>query len=423
MPVYNYKARDKSNNESVVSGSIAAQTIYEARKKLRNQNLQIIRIEASIDSGEVAEASKAQSGKFFSKDKNGNITIQLFGGMPSIKDLALFTKQFSLMIENGIPMLQALKLLQDQQTNIKFEEVIGLLHDSIESGSSLSDSVAGFPKIFDSLYVAMVKAGEASGRLDVILKQLIVYIVKAAKLKGQIKSAMAYPFMIVLVALLVITLLLVFVVPSFAEQFGQSGKELPVPTAVVIAVSNAMFDYWAEIIGTAVGAFFGLKYYFGTPYGRRVFDKYILRFPVIGDVMTKIAVSRFCSTMATMLGSGVSILEALDICASSSGNTVIEEFVNHVKDEISKGNNFADPLEESDLFPKMVASMVAVGESTGTLDATLGKVTEIYEEEVDNAISAMMAMIEPIMIVGIGGIVGCILIAMYLPIFDMASTM
>ena len=372
---------------------------------------------------EAGDPTNQRSGlsRFIYKDKQGQIQIQLGDDLPTTKELALFTKQFSLMIENGIPMLKSLKLLEEQQKKQSFQESLLSIHNAIEQGSNLSDALEAHPKIFDSLFVSMTRAGEASGRLDIILKQLVMYIEKSAKLKGQIKSAMAYPAIIVVVSIAVISVLLIFVVPSFAQQFADSGNELPGITQMVIDSSNALIGNWTSILASIVASGIGFKYWIGTPKGRKVFDAYLLKAPLIGDVISKISIGRFCSTMSTMLNSGVSILEALEICAASSGNTKIEEFVLHVREEISKGQNFADPLQQSPLFPTMVSSMVAVGESTGTLDETLGKVTEIYEDEVDNAIAAMMSMIEPAMIVIIGGIVGFILIAMYLPIFDMAG--
>jgi type IV pilus assembly protein PilC len=233
---------------------------------------------------------------------------------------------------------------------------------------------------------------------------------------------MAYPVIIVVVAVGVVALLLAFVVPNFAKQFAESGQEIPGLTQIVIDMSNMLTNHWMEIIGTLIASVFGLRYWLGTDSGKAIFDKYILKAPLLGDVMTKIAVGRFCSTMSTMMSSGVAILEALSICASSSGNKTIEQFVLGVRESISKGSTFSEPLGQSELFPRMVVSMVAVGESTGTLDETLKKVTDIYEEEVDNSIAAMMSMIEPLMIVVIGGIVGFIVIAMYLPIFGMAGT-
>ncbi len=419
MPKYAYKA--KSRNGQVKSGEVNASSKQAARTMLSNKGLRILKLTATA--ADLGDSSRISGiGRYIYRDKSGNIQIRLGPQLPTTRELGLFTKQFSLMIENGIPMLQALQMLRDQQRKIDFSETIEKIIRAIEQGSSLTDALEPFPTIFDSLYVAMARAGEASGRLDVILKQLVSYIEKAAKLKAQVKSAMAYPLIIVVVAIAVVTLLLVFVVPSFAKQFAESGQEIPGLTQLVIDMSNMLVDNWMEILGGIAVGFIGLRYYLGTENGRHVFDRMILKAPIIGEVMIKIAVGRFCSTMSTMLSSGVSILEALTICATSSGNKSVEKFVLNVREEISKGSTFAEPLSEGDFFPKMVVSMVAVGESTGTLDETLRKVTDIYEEEVDNAIAAMMSMIEPLMIVVIGGIVGFIVIAMYLPIFGMAGT-
>jgi len=419
VPKYAYKA--KSRNGQVKSGEVSAASKHAAKTLLSNKGLRILKLTATAT--DLGESSKIRGiSRFIYRDKSGNIQLRLGAQLPTTRELGLFTKQFSLMIENGIPMLQALQMLRDQQRKIDFAETIEKVIRAIEQGSSLTDALEPFPEVFDSLYLAMARAGEASGRLDVILKQLVSYIEKAAKLKAQVKSAMAYPIIIVLVAIAVVTLLLVFVVPSFAKQFTESGQEIPGLTQVVIDMSNALVNNWMEIIGTIIASFFGLRYYLKTENGRQLFDRGILRAPIIGEVMIKISVGRFCSTMSTMLSSGVSILEALTICATSSGNKSVEKFVLNVREEISKGSTFADPLSQDGFFPKMVVSMVAVGESTGTLDETLRKVTDIYEEEVDNAIAAMMSMIEPLMIVVIGGIVGFIVIAMYLPIFGMAGT-
>ncbi len=419
MPKYAYKAKGKSGQ--IKSGEINASTKQAAKVQLSNKGLRILKLTAlAADSG--GSKSRSGFGRIIYRDKNGSIQLRLGAQLPTTRELGLFTKQFSLMIENGIPMLQALQMLRDQQRKVDFQETIDKIITAIEQGSSLTDALEPFPDIFDSLYVAMTRAGEASGRLDVILKQLVSYIEKAAKLKAQVKSAMAYPLIIVFVAIAVVTLLLVFVVPSFAKQFAESGQEIPGLTQVVIDMSNLLVDRWMEISGSLVAAYFSLRYYLKTDNGKKVFDKAILRAPIFGEVMIKISVGRFCSTMSTMLSSGVSILEALSICATSSGNKSVEHFVLNVREEISKGSTFADPLSQDGFFPKMVVSMVAVGESTGTLDETLKKVTDIYEEEVDNAIAAMMSMIEPLMIVVIGGIVGFIVIAMYLPIFGMAGT-
>ncbi len=419
MPKYSYRAKVK--NGQIKAGEVNASSKQNAKIILSNKGLRILTIHAmEAESGQ--STARGFLGRMIFRDKQGNIQIRLGPQLPTTRELGLFTKQFSLMIENGIPMLQALQMLKDQQRKVDFRETIEKIINAIEQGSSLTDAIEPFPAMFDSLYVAMTRAGEASGRLDVILKQLVSYIEKAAKLKAQVKAAMAYPLIIVLVAIGVVTLLLVFVVPSFAKQFADSGQEIPGLTQIVIDMSNILVESWMEIIGGLIASFLGLRYYLNTENGKFVFDKAILKTPIIGEVMIKIAVGRFCSTMSTMLSSGVSILEALSICATSSGNKTVEKFVLNVREEISKGSTFAEPLSQGNFFPKMVVSMVAVGESTGTLDETLKKVTDIYEEEVDTAIAAMMSMIEPLMIVVIGGIVGFIVVAMYLPIFGMAGT-
>jgi type IV pilus assembly protein PilC len=418
VPKYAYKAKSRSGQNK--SGEVSAATQQAAKILLSNKGLRILKLTA-METDQV-EGSKIRGlNRFIYRDKSGNIQLRLGAQLPTTRELGLFTKQFSLMIENGIPMLQALQMLRDQQRKIDFSETIDKIIRAIEQGSTLTDALEPYPEIFDSLYVAMARAGEASGRLDIILKQLVSYIEKTAKLKAQVKSAMAYPIIIILVAIAVVTLLLAFVVPSFAQQFTESGQQIPGLTQVVIDMSNTLVNNAKEIAGALVMSFFGLRFYMKTENGKKLFDRGILRTPIIGDVMIKISVGRFCSTMSTMLSSGVSILEALSICATSSGNKSVEKFVLNVREEISKGSTFAEPLSQDDFFPKMVISMVAVGESTGTLDETLRKVTDIYEEEVDNAIATMMSMIEPLMIVVIGGIVGFIVIAMYLPIFGMAG--
>ena len=251
---------------------------------------------------------------------------------------------------------------------------------------------------------------------------MVTYIEKSAKIKSQIKSAMTYPLIIVFVALSVITLLLVWVVPTFAKQFADSGQELPGLTSFVVNLSNLLIKDWMFIVAGIAVAIFGIRWGLKTDQGRKIFDTYILKAPIIGDVMLKISIARFCSTMGTMLSSGVSILESLNICAASSGNRAIEKMVHHIRDEISKGRTFFDPMEASGIFPAMVSSMVAVGEQTGTLDVTLAKISDIYDDEVDSAIDTMTSMIEPLLIIVIGGIVGFIVIAMYLPIFGLANT-
>ena len=418
MPEFSYKAKNRRGK--IISGKINSKSKNSAKNDLFNRGLVPIKLNRRASIDESAQATGIQ--RFIYKDANGAIQIRVGSELPTTKELALFAKQFSLMIENGIAMPKALGLLEKNQKKLQFANIIRSISSDVERGSSLHEALEPYPKVFDELFVARIKAGEASGQLDIILKQLVIYIEKAAKIKSQLKSAMAYPTIIVVVAVAVITLLLAFVVPSFAKQFQESGQELPAMTQVVIDMSNLLADNWIYIIGGAMGGGFLVKYWLSTDNGRAVFDQFILKAPIIGDVMTKIAVSRFCSTMSTMLSSGVNILESLKICASASGNKTVETFVFGVKEEIQRGGNFYSPLEASSLFPPLVTSMVRVGEETGKLDETLKKITEIYEDEVDTAIATMTSMIEPLMIVIIGSIVGFIVLAMYLPIFDMANT-
>lgn len=423
MAQFSYKGKRKDGK--VVTGQIQSDSESGAKNALLNRGvrpLKIVRMQSDAKGMDGVVEPKKGIGRYIYRDKSGAIQIRLSQDLPSEKELAVFTKQFSLMIENGVPLMQSLNLLKSQQKREAFAEVIDGVVQRIERGASLSDAMAPYPKVFDNLYVAMVRAGEASGRLDLILRQLVVYIDKVVKIKSQVKSAMAYPLIIVVVAALVMYVLLAFVVPMFAQQFKDNGQELPGLTQLVVDMSDWMVTYSMHVIGAFIAAIFIFKKWLGTVNGRKIFDASILKWPVIGEVLTKIAIGRFCSTMATLLTSGVSILEALTICASSSGNKRVESVVLEVKQKIVEGQTFADPLAASGLVPKMVSSMVAVGEATGTLDATLSKITEIYDDEVDNAVRAMTSMIEPAMIVIIGGMVGIVVIAMYLPVFDMATT-
>ncbi|MBF0440888.1 MAG: type II secretion system F family protein [Oligoflexales bacterium] len=325
------------------------------------------------------------------------------------------------MIENGISLLQALNLLCQQQKKYHFRKILEDVHASIEKGTNLSDSLEHHPDVFDKLFVSMVRAGEASGKLDFILKKLFEYIEKSSKIKSQIKSAMSYPIVILVVALGVVSALLTFVVPSFAEQFTESGKELPEITAFVVATSDTLIKNWHIILASGVVFFMSVKLWLSTAKGKYIFDKTLLKLPFFGDLVLKASIAKFSSTLSAMLSSGVSILDALSICASSVGNKEIEKVILFLKEEITKGKNLSEPMSQSKLFPLMVSSMVAVGETTGALDDTLAKVTSIYEDEVDSSIEALTSMIEPLMIVFIGTLIAFILIAMYLPIFDMGS--
>ena len=415
MVEFAYKARTSSGR--IVQGRLTSASQRSARNDLANRGLRTLSIKATT-----ADGPTKSSGSFFSRDSKGNLKIRLGSQLPTTKEMAVFSKQFSLMIENGIPLMQCLRLLGSQQQKADFKAIIEKVSSDVEKGSNLSDALEPHNRVFEELYVALIRAGEKSGHLDKILRQLVTYIEKSAKIKSQIRSAMTYPTIIILVAISVITLLLVWVVPSFAKQFSDSGQELPGLTLFVVNLSNALINYWMFFLAGISGAIAGINYGIKTDSGRKLFDTYVLKAPIIGDVMLKIAISRFCSTMGTMLSSGVSILESLTICAASSGNKAIEKMIHTIKDEISRGKTFHDPMESSGIFPVMVSSMVAVGEQTGTLDVTLDKISDIYDDEVDSAIETMTSMIEPILIVVIGGVVGFIVIAMYLPIFSLANT-
>jgi len=325
------------------------------------------------------------------------------------------------MLNSGVPMIQALGILAKQQASKGFRKALKQIQITIENGATLSDAMGVHPNIFDNLYVAMVEAGEASGNLDSILIKLVTYIEKAAKIKGQVKSAMMYPIIVVFVAIVVIAGLLAFVVPTFAQQYADTGRTLPALTQMVIDFSDNFVQNWYLYFGSLVAMVLGFRFWVGTSRGRIIFDAMILKAPGIGVLLQKIAVGRFCSTMSSMLTSGVNLLEALSICAASSGNKTIEEFILSVKSGLEKGDTFSDTLSKGTLFPEMVISMVTVGESTGALDEMLTKVSDFYEEEVDLAVQTLLSMIEPIMIVIIGGLVGFIVIAMYMPVFEMAG--
>ncbi|NBQ52134.1 MAG: type II secretion system F family protein, partial [Proteobacteria bacterium] len=332
------------------------------------------------------------------QDGKGGSQIIIGSGAPSIRDLVIFTKQFATMLSSGVPLIQTINVLGSQQKNRVFGAVLRRVQNDVENGKTLSEAMRLHKSSFDSLYIAMVRAGETSGSLDQILLRLTTYIEKAAKIKSQVKSAMVYPAIVVVAATSVISVLLAFVVPTFAKQFRDSGRDLPALTQIVVDFSD----------------FFRLK--------NSQFDRIILYIPVLGDLIRKVAVGRFCSTLSTMLKAGVNLLEALSICAASAGNKRIEEFILYVRAEIEQGVKFSTPLAKDGLFPAMVVSMVEVGEATGALDDMLFKVAEFYEEEVDVAVKTLLSMIEPIMIVTIGSVVGFIVIAMYLPVFDMAGT-
>jgi type IV pilus assembly protein PilC len=337
------------------------------------------------------------------------------------KNLAVFTRQFSVMIDAGLPLVQCLEILGTQEEDKNFASVILATRGDVESGASLADAMKKHPKVFDPLFTNMIAAGEAGGILDTILKRLATYIEKAVKLKGQVKSAMIYPVAVIVIATLVVGVILWKVIPTFANLFAGLGAELPLPTRVVIAASNGLVRFGPIIIVAIGAAGYGFKQYYSSPNGRRVVDAIMLKMPILGMLMRKIAVARFCRTLSTLLASGVSILEALDITARTAGNAIVEEAILTTRKSIERGETIAQPLRETAVFPAMVVQMIGVGEATGALDTMLGKIADFYEEEVDVAVAGLLTLMEPLMIALLGGIVGGIVIAMYMPIFSLIS--
>jgi type IV pilus assembly protein PilC len=421
MPQFKYKARDAAGR--LRSGYVSAASKDGAKAALKKMRLSPVDVKATkLD--EVNSSSLGDTpiiGSLVYKDAKGNIQVQIGNPQATTKDIIVFTKQFSTMLSSGVPMIQGISILASQQRVKSFGATLEKIRFAVENGAQLSDALEPFPDLFDTLYVAMVRAGEASGSLDRILLKLVSYIEKSDKIKRQVKSAMSYPIIVLVAAVGAVSVLLVFVVPTLAKQFSDNGKELPAVTSLVIGMSDFLQNQWYILLAGLFAFGAGFKQWIKTDLGRRQFDAAMLKAPGIGDLILKISVGRFCSTMSTMLTSGVNLLEALKICAASAGNKTIESFVLNIRNKIEEGQKFSEPLGAGGLFPPMVVSMVAIGEQSGALDEMLVKVSEFYEDEVDLAVKTVLGMIEPIMIIGLGGVIGFILIAMYLPIFDMAS--
>jgi type IV pilus assembly protein PilC len=401
MATFAYVGRSRSG--AVKKGELSAKTRDEAVDQLRRQNIVV----TSLDE---------KAGK-------GGLSISFGSGLTD-KDLVVFTRQFGTMINAGLPLVQCLEILSTQSENKVLRETIGEVKTQVEGGSTFSDALKRHPKVFDDLYVNMVHAGEVGGLLDTILTRLAKHIEKAMKLKGQIKSAMVYPAAIMGVAIIVITVLMVWVIPIFAKMFNEmSGGKMGLPslTQIVIDVSNFFQSAWYLVFGGIAAAIFGIKKYYATPNGRIVIDRLLLKAPIIGDLIRKASVAKFTRTLGTLLASGVPLLDGLTICAKTSGNKVIEGALMDARISISGGKTISEPLTKSETFPKMVTHMIAVGESTGALDAMLGKIADFYEDEVDQAVASLTSLLEPMMMVFLGTVIGFIVIAMYLPIFTMAS--
>jgi len=396
MPVFTYRGTNRTG--ASVAGEMTASNKTELQGLLRRQ--------------QITPTKMSEKGKEFN--------LPTFGGGVSAKELAVFTRQFSVMIDAGLPLVQCLEILSSQQENKTFQKVLTGTRSAVEGGSTLSAAMKQYPKVFDPLYTNMVEAGETGGILDTILQRLSTYIEKNVKLERAVKSAMVYPTGVLTIAAGVIILLLWKVVPVFANLFAGMGVDLPLPTKIVIATSHFVGSiYGLLIVVGAVAIVVGLKVWYGTPQGRYAIDAAILKLPVLGLLMRKIAVGRFTRTLGTLISSGVPILEGLDITAKTSGNAVVERALNKVRKSLEEGKSLTEPLKESEVFPGMVTQMIAVGEQTGAMDAMLQKIADFYEEEVDAAVKDLLTALEPIMIVFLGGVVGGVVISMYLPLFSL----
>ena len=397
MPNFSFKGRNRQGE--TISGERSADSRQALAMTLRRE--QIFMLEA--------------------QEKKPGASRFNFGGNPTPKDVAVFTRQFSVMIDAGVPLVQCIELLATTQDNKKFKAALKAVQTDVESGNSLAASMKSHPKVFDDLYTNMVAAGEAGGILDTILLRLATFLEKNDALVRKVKGAMVYPGVIMFVAGGAIAVLLIFVIPTFQNMFASVNLELPLPTRIVIGMSNLLKNYWWALLGALGVIAFGVNQYYKTPPGRLQIDAMLLKLPVLGDVLRKSAVSRFTRTLGTLISSGVSILDGLEITARTAGNMVIHNAVMESRASIAGGETIAQPLAKSKVFPPMVISMIAVGEQTGGMDEMLSKIADFYDDEVDAAVGTLLSLMEPIMIVVLGVVVGGMVVAMYLPIFDMVN--
>ena len=367
--------------------------------------------------------------------KKRNLTIlklkpkpkDLFAGLafmqPKVKnkDIVIFTRQFSTMIDAGLPLVQGLNILAEQNPNPTFKSILRQLTKDVEGGSTLAEAMKKHPKVFDNLFVNLIAAGEVGGILDTILQRLATFIEKAEELKSRIKGALTYPIVVMAIAFIVIAVILIFVIPVFQDMFSSFGSALPMPTQIVVNMSDFMKGNIHWIILAIIAFVYAFKQYAKTQGGRKTIDTWSLKIPVFGDLLKKTAVARFTRTLGTMMSSGVPILDSLEIVAKTAGNVVIEEIIYDVRGSIAEGQTIAEPLSENDIFPGMVIQMISVGEATGALDTMLGKIADFYDKEVDTAVDALTSMLEPLLMLFLGGAIGGLVVAMYLPIFTMAG--
>jgi type IV pilus assembly protein PilC len=397
MPAYVFKG--KARDGSAVSGERSAESKDAVMAMLRRENILVSSV----------------------KEKGKEVAVPKIGGSVPAKDLAIFVRQFSVMIDAGLPLVQCLEILGGSNENKTFAKILTQTRMDVEGGASLAEAMRRHPKAFDELFCNMIAAGEAGGILDTILKRLATYIEKNVKLQAQVKGAMVYPVAVICIAAVVIAVILWKVIPVFAAMFAGLGAELPLPTALVIMASEWFIRLLPFLVVFGVGFVFVFRRYYATYAGRRVVDKLMLKLPVLGTIFQKIAVAKFCRTLSTLISSGVPILDGLEITAKTAGNAIIEDTIMFVRKGVESGLTLAQPLRESAIFPSMVVQMIGVGEQTGAMDAMLSKIADFYEEEVDQAVANMLTLMEPIMIFFLGGTVGGIVIAMYMPLFAMIS--
>jgi type IV pilus assembly protein PilC len=401
MPTYVFKGRNKLNE--IVVGERVADNREALRQILRREQVTLTSV----------------------KEKGREIGIPKIGGRKKVKskDLSVFTRQFSVMIDAGLPLVQCLEILAQQQENKYFQQILLQVRQDVEEGSTLAAAMGRHPRVFDQLYANMVEAGETGGILDIILQRLSTFIEKIVKLKRDVISAMIYPSAVIVLAIVAVAVIMVVVIPQFQNIFLGllgPGEQLPLPTRIVVGISSFLAGWGGLIILAAViGSVVAIKFYYKTPGGRKNIDRLLLKLPVMGDIVRKIAVARFSRTLSTLLSSGVPILQSLDITAKTSGNVIIEAAITKVRTGVERGESFVDPLKATEVFPHMVAQMVGIGEQTGALDAMLGKIADFYEAEVDSAIANLLTLLEPLLIGFLGVTIGSIVIAMYLPLFTL----
>jgi type IV pilus assembly protein PilC len=401
MPVYSWVAETKKGRK--LKGELEGADERIVTNQLKRRNLNVLKV----------------------KEKPKDIFENVAFMQPKIKkkDLVIFTRQFSTMIDAGLPLVQGLTILSQQTENPTFRKLLKQVVGDVEGGASLNEALKKHPNVFDDLFCHLVAAGEIGGILDIILQRLAVYIEKAEKLKSQIKGAMTYPVVVMVIAAGVLAVIMIFVIPVFQNMFASGGNALPLPTQIVVDLSDFSVNYSLHIIVALIAFFIAFKQFRKTAFGHKSTDALLLKLPIVGNLMRKVAVARFTRTLGTMISSGVPILDALEICAKTSGNVILEEVVLEVRSDVSEGQTMAEPLSQNNIFPNMVTQMISVGEATGALDTMLDKIADFYDDEVDVAVAALTSMLEPLLMVFLGGSIGGIVVAMYLPIFQAAGNM